>query len=117
MWRSGCGYTGGMSHLSLIGYCYAAVLLVGGIFGYLKAKSLVSLAAGVGATAVAALAAYVAPHHPHSSEAICGLLALGMIGLFIGRYRKTKNAMPAVPMIVVSALVLAAVAYEAIKKG
>jgi uncharacterized membrane protein (UPF0136 family) len=102
--------------MMMIGYAYAVFLLLGGMYGYLRAKSTVSLFSGVGSAVVAGLAAYISTRHPHIAEALAGLLSAAMIVLFIFRYRKTGKAMPAIPMVVVSVLVLAGVALEATKR-
>jgi uncharacterized membrane protein (UPF0136 family) len=102
--------------MSIIGYSYAAVLLLGGVIGYLKGKSTVSLGAGIGAAIVAALAAFVSPHHPRMGDGILGLLAVAMIAVFASRFQKTKKAMPAIPMLVISALVLVAAGLEVVMK-
>jgi len=103
-----------MSHFSLISYIYAAILVVGGVIGYVKGKSNVSLIAGLASAVVAGVAASIAPHHPRAGEGLGGLLAVCMIGTFSSRYRKTKNPMPAMPMIAISVLYLAATVYEII---
>jgi uncharacterized membrane protein (UPF0136 family) len=105
-----------MDYMVIVGYGYAVVLLFGAIMGYLRAKSAVSLFAGMGACVVAGVSAYIAPHHPRASEGLAILLAIGMIGLFVSRYLKTKKAMPAMPIIAVSVIVIAATAWHVVAK-
>ncbi|BDI29987.1 hypothetical protein CCAX7_20380 [Capsulimonas corticalis] len=87
---------------------YGLILIGGGIMGYAKAKSQASLISGIttGALALAGAALYGSRHDTvRLAEAA---LAIIVAVLFIVRYTKTKKAMPAIPVIVLSAIVIAA---------
>ena len=85
---------------------YAAILALGGAMGYAKAKSQTSLIAGLGCAVVALGVMLLFHHHPRVSLGLGALLAIAVTIIFLQRFRKTKSAMPAMPMIVVSLAVL-----------
>ncbi len=95
--------------LSIIGpifYVYAVILLLGGVYGYLKSKSPVSLVTGIMAAILAAVAAYLVPHVPFTAIGLGTVVAVALAVVFFLRYRATKNPMPALPMIALSGAVL-----------
>ncbi|MEO7716749.1 MAG: TMEM14 family protein [Capsulimonas sp.] len=108
---------------------YGVLLIVGGIMGYAKAKSQASLIAGIATGALALIGAGVYDkeiHHIATSLSGHALrvggeydnlakivfaeafLAMVVATIFISRYAKTKKAMPAIPVIVLSAIVIIA---------
>ena len=96
-----------MSGIVILYIVYAVVLLVGGVMGYAKVKSTPSLIAGVVSGALAAVAAVLLNmRHPRSGLGLGIVLALAMAIFFFGRFRRTGKATPAVPVIILSALVL-----------
>ncbi len=95
--------------LSIIGpvfYLYAVVLLVGGVYGYVKSKSSISLVVGIMSAILAAVAALLVPRSPLTGVGLGTILALALGVVFFLRFRTTKNPMPALPMIALSGAVL-----------
>jgi uncharacterized membrane protein (UPF0136 family) len=83
-------------------WVYAVLLVGGGLMGWLKAGSKVSIVvSAVAAVVIAAVALGKLPLVVAQVET--GLL----IGVFVSRFARTRKPMPAIPMIVVSAVVLA----------
>ena len=87
----------------LILYIYGVLLIVGGVMGYIKAKSVPSLVAGCICGFVALLLGYRYTWHfaPHAAL----VLALILIFLMGRRYLNTRKAMPALLIVVMSAIV------------
>jgi uncharacterized membrane protein (UPF0136 family) len=94
--------------MTILYYVYAALLLLGGLIGFLRARSGVSLGASAVAAILVAAASLLLPHHPRFGSGIGSLIALIIAMFFFGRYHATKKPMPALPVIVVSVLVLLA---------
>ena len=95
--------------LSIIGpvfYVYAVILLLGGVYGYMRSKSSVSLVTGIMSAILAAVAAYLAPHSPLTGIGLGTIVAFALAIVFFLRFRATKNPMPALPMIALSGAVL-----------
>jgi uncharacterized membrane protein (UPF0136 family) len=90
------------SSVQMVLWVYAALLLVGGVMGLVKAGSKVSL---IVSTSAAILIAVVAFGHLPLLVARVEIGAL--IGVFIFRYLSTRKPMPAFPLIGLSAVVLA----------
>jgi uncharacterized membrane protein (UPF0136 family) len=84
---------------------YAILLIVGGLTGLKKAKSKVSMISGVSSGCIALLAALITHWHVMIALVIGFLLAASLAVVFYMRYAKTQKPMPAVPMLVFSALV------------
>ena len=92
-----------MSFPVLLLYVYGVVLIIGGIMGYVKASSVVSLIAGLVCGVIALLLAYYYTWHfaPHAAL----LLSLVLIFIMGGRYLRTRKAMPALLVVVLSLIV------------
>lgn len=98
-----------MSGMVVLYIFYTVVLLAGGVLGFAKTKSAPSLIAGVvsaGLMDVAAVLLHL--HHPRSGLGLGAVLSLAMAVFFFSRYRRTGKAMPAVPVVVFSAVVFLA---------
>ncbi len=80
---------------------YIALLLVGGLMGYLKAGSKVSLITSI-AFAIA-LAVFGYAPVPYGPQIVLGLLVLLLV-VFLMRYVKTRKFMPAGMMVLLTAL-------------
>jgi uncharacterized membrane protein (UPF0136 family) len=99
-----------MSIPVLLLYIYGILLIIGGAMGYLKAKSVPSLVAGVVCGIIALfLGYYYASWHfaPHFAL----LLALLLLFIMGRRYLKTRKAMPALLVVVLSLIVIVVQIY------
>jgi uncharacterized membrane protein (UPF0136 family) len=83
---------------------YALIVAAGGIFGYVKARSNVSLISGLGSGIVLAIAAKITSNFPIGGVALAGLVALILVVVFAIRFAKTRAFMPAGLMLIVSAI-------------
>ncbi len=102
-----------MSFPVLLLVVYGVILILGGLMGYLKAKSLPSLVAGAGCGIIALLLAYYYPWHfaPHAAL----LLSLFLIVIMGRRYLRTRKPMPALPIVVLSLIVAVVQIYVLIE--
>lgn len=83
---------------------YLVLLVAGGLVGYLKAGSKVSLLTALGFAVALALCGYgPVPHGPVAVAILLGVL----LAVFVARYLKTRKFMPAGLMVIVTALALA----------
>jgi len=87
----------------LLLYLYGILLIVGGAMGYVKAKSVPSLVAGLICGFIALLLGYRYAWHfaPHCAF----ILAIVLIFIMGRRYLNTRKAMPALLIVVLSAVV------------
>jgi uncharacterized membrane protein (UPF0136 family) len=92
-----------MSFPVLLLYIYGVVLIIGGIMGYVKAGSIPSLMAGCVCGVIALLLAYYYTWHfaPHAAL----LLSLLLLVIMGRRYGRTRKAMPALLVVLLSLLV------------
>ena len=98
-----------MHTASIIVYVYAALVMLGGLFGFLKAKSLPSLIMGeIGGLAL--IAAGVALGHGLAwGPPLALVLSAGLLVFFSLRYVRTRAFMPGGLMAILSLLTLAGV--------
>jgi uncharacterized membrane protein (UPF0136 family) len=89
---------------SVILWIYIVLLVVGGLAGFLKAKSKVSIIMSVAFAIPLALCAAGILNPPIIADVLIGLLVI----IFAIRFAKTKKFMPGGMMTVVSALTLIA---------
>ena len=95
--------------MSTLYYIYAALLLVGGILGFVRAKSVPSLAMGAVAALFSIFAALMmSTHHTRRGLALGIVISLVLGIFFFQRYQETKKPMPALLVLVVSIIVLLA---------
>jgi uncharacterized membrane protein (UPF0136 family) len=83
-------------------YIYGVILILGGLTGYIKARSVPSLVAGLVCGLIAIFLGYDYVWHfaPH-----CAFI-LALVLIFLGRrYLRTRKPMPAVPIVVLSVIV------------
>jgi len=87
----------------LLLYIYGILLIVGGLMGYMKAKSMPSLVAGLVCGFLALLLGYRYTWHfaPHAAL----ILSLVLIFLMGRRYLRTRKPMPALLIVVLSVVV------------
>lgn len=83
---------------------YAVLLLVGGMVGYAKAGSKISLFSGIGSGLLAAVGFGLSYSYPVVGLGLGVGLGLILTLVFIQRYRKTQAFMPAGMMSVLSGL-------------
>lgn len=85
---------------------YAVLLAVGGVMGFIKAGSKVSMVAGLASAALVCVAFGVAVGGPTPRDGF--LVGLGvscvLVVMFLQRYLKTRKWMPAGMLLVVSAV-------------
>jgi uncharacterized membrane protein (UPF0136 family) len=87
----------------LLLYIYGILLIVGGAMGYIKAKSVPSLVAGLVCGFIALFMGYRYTWHfaPH----VAFILAIVLIFIMGRRYINTRKAMPALLIVVLSVIV------------
>ena len=93
----------------LLLYIYGILLIVGGAMGYVKAKSVPSLVAGMICGIIALFLGYRYAWHfaPHAAL----ILSLILIFLMGRRYLRTRKPMPALLIVVLSVIVALAQIY------
>jgi uncharacterized membrane protein (UPF0136 family) len=87
----------------LLLYIYGILLIVGGAMGYVKAKSVPSLVAGVVCGVIAILMGL--DYTWHWAPVVALILAIVLILLMGRRYLNTRKAMPALLIVVLSVIV------------
>ena len=99
----------------LLLYVYGILLIVGGAMGYVKAKSVPSLVAGLICGFLALLLGYRYTWHfaPHAAL----LLSLILIFLMGRRYLRTRKPMPALLIVVLSIVVAIVQVYVLLVLG
>lgn len=91
----------------------AALVIIGGIIGFVKARSMMSLVAGV----VSAILLFVCAWLMTSANAMAGLIGAFVVsamleGIFVIRLKKTKKFMPSGMMLIASLLAQVVFIYE-----
>ena len=96
-------------------YIYGVLLIVGGAMGYVKAKSVPSLVAGVvcGVIIIIVGLNYIS----HDAPYVALLVALVLIFLMGRRYLVTRKAMPALLIVVLSVIVAVVQVYILLSVG
>ncbi len=84
-------------------WVYIVLLVIGGMIGFLKGKSKVSLIMSVAFAAALALCAAGIIFKPYVAD----ILLIALIGVFAARLAKTKKFMPAGMMMAVTIVALA----------
>ncbi len=86
----------------IIGFV-AVMVALGGVMGYVKAKSMISLIMGVVSGIILGIFAFLSASPEMSQIGLFGSLALMTIldGMFAIRFAKTKKVMPNLVMIVI----------------
>lgn len=74
---------------------YSVLLLVGGVAGFLKGKSKVSLISGIGSGILALVGYWLSTTHPPLGLGIGIGVGLSLTVVFLIRFRKTGQFMPA----------------------
>ncbi|WP_242036675.1 TMEM14 family protein [Leptolyngbya sp. FACHB-321] len=74
---------------------YALLVAIGGVIGYVKAKSNQSLISGLGSGVALAIAWYISLQNPTVGLALAAVIALALLVVFALRFRATGKFMPA----------------------
>ena len=74
---------------------YALLVAIGGIIGYVKAKSNQSLISGLGSGVALAIAWYVSLQNPTIGLVLATVIAVALVVVFALRFRATNKFMPA----------------------
>ncbi len=96
---------------------YALVVLFGGVMGYVKAKSQVSLISGVGSGIALLVAWFITRQLPFAGLGLATLLALVLFIVFVIRFSRTRAFMPAGLMTVFSLVATAVFALGLLATG
>ena len=88
-------------------WIYIVLLLVGGLIGFFKAKSHISLIMSVAFAVVLILAAIPGLLQPRAAQGLADLVMAALLIVFTIRLAKTKKFMPAGMMLVVTVVALA----------
>ncbi len=105
-----------MNLASVVVAFYGFFTLVGGVIGYVKAKSTASLIAGLTSGLVLLACAYGITKGGRAPLAVAALVSLLLGGRFIGTWLTHHRLMPDLLMIVFSSLSLAAILFVWLKR-
>jgi uncharacterized membrane protein (UPF0136 family) len=94
------------SNANTIIWVYIALLLVGGVIGFLKAKSKVSLIASAVFAALLALTAVPGIFQPTFARGLAIVLMAALIVVFALRLAKTSKFMPSGLMLIITTVAL-----------
>ncbi len=95
-----------MSHYTVL-WIYIILLLVGGLIGFLKAGSKVSLITSAVAAAALIMTAVPGLFGPRVAHALADIIMAALVVVFAIRLTKTKKFMPSGLMLVITILALA----------
>jgi uncharacterized membrane protein (UPF0136 family) len=99
----------------LLLYIYGIVLILGGTMGYIKAKSVPSVVAGVICGCIALFLGYNYTWHYAPYAAL--FLSVFLIIVMGRRYLRTRKPMPAMPVIILSIIVAVVQIYILLAVG
>ncbi|MEB3884347.1 TMEM14 family protein [Lyngbya sp. CCY1209] len=91
---------------------YGILAIIGGIVGYTKAQSKISLMAGVGSGILLLLGAFLQAQGFGWALIFSLFISVVLVIAFVGRYVKTKKFMPAGLMIILGLFAIAAMIYQ-----
>ncbi len=98
-----------MPTASLVVYVYAALVMLGGVIGYLKARSLPSILGGDIGAALLAVSAWAIGRGQAWGLPLAVVLILGLLVFFGLRYARLRAFMPGGLMTILSLLALVGV--------
>lgn len=90
---------------------YGVLLLIGGVMGFKKAGSKMSLIMGITSGVLVFLGLYLAQQNPKNGYTLIALTAAFLTGIFIKRLLKTKSFMPSGLLVLASMTALAVCLY------
>lgn len=96
-----------LNAMPLVFFVYAAILFGGGMMGFIRAQSVMSLVGSGVFALMSVIAGVVTRSNPNTGLAIGLINALAVAGFFLYRYQQTQKAMPAIPSIALSLVVIA----------
>lgn len=96
-----------MNWLDITTFVYADLVLVGGIYGYISSKSLPSIIAAAVAWLLICVGLLVARKFATPGYALCTFVAAANL-VFFGMRLLKGHTMPAIPMVILSALCMGA---------
>ncbi len=102
---------------AIVIWVYGALVLLGGVIGFLKAKSKPSLIAGGVSGAVLLASGWAVWTDKDFGVWVAVMLAIILMMFFAARFMKTKNVMPAGMMSGLSFAVLVALIVRVIQSG
>lgn len=91
---------------------YGILAIIGGIAGYVKAQSRISLMAGVGSGILLLLGAFLQVQGFGWALIFSLFISVVLVIAFVGRYIKTKQFMPAGLMIILGVFAIVAMIYQ-----
>lgn len=100
---------------TLIIALYGLLVAIGGIIGYLRARSEVSLIAGVGSAGALWIAAYTTLTNVFTGFLLAACTAAALLIFFSVRWVKTRRFMPAGLMAILSLIATIAFVYVLVK--
>ncbi len=92
---------------STVLWIYIILILAGGLFGFFKAKSRVSLITSAVAAALLVITAIPGLLQPSLARGLADLIMAALLVVFAIRLAKTKKFMPSGMMLIITALALA----------
>lgn len=95
-----------MNWLTIAVFVYSTLIILGGVFGYLKAGSVMSLVTSIVAGALLDLAAAISLKNEAVGFSIAGVVALALAAFFAYRLAQTGNLMPGLPALMLSIVML-----------
>jgi len=96
-----------MSIADLVFWVYIVLLLLGGLFGFYKGKSKISLITSAVSAALLVLTALPGVFQPSFARGLANVIMAVLLVVFAIRLAKTKKFMPGGLMLVLTILVLA----------
>ena len=100
----------------LISNAYGALLVVGGIMGYMKAHSKISLLTGLISGILVQFACQIGKKKPKEGYLFVSTISLILSVFFCMRFAKTHAFMPSGLMLILSAITLAIVGISFLKE-
>ena len=92
---------------STVLWIYIILILAGGLFGFFKAKSRVSLITSAVAAALLVITAIPGLLQPSLARGLADLIMAALLVVFAVRLAKTKKFIPSGMMLIITALALA----------
>jgi uncharacterized membrane protein (UPF0136 family) len=95
---------------------FGLLTIAGGVMGYLRAGSTISLIAGSISGVLLLVAAFLVPSHAVAGLALGGIVSLLLIGYFLPAFFRTGRMMPAGMMSILSILGIAFAIFAWMRK-